>query len=198
MRFNKIKFDSEKQKWAFLYEIMRSGGTSDEFSIASKDEPRQALKDCLDGLKKFGIEICELPDDWKSRLTIKGVSFSYAGENDVMGVTITALAELEHSNSPLVLNTPHKIAEFYGETGDEKQLMPEGLAEILDELQEEAEKYVNGERAAPLFEQAEATSAAIGQEGRDKPNKTKKAKIKSILPEGFEPIGKGEGMGSVP
>lgn len=64
-----------------------------------------------------------------------------------MGATIVSQMELDNSNSNLNINTPHKISEFYGENGDPKQLLPDDCIEDLNELIEEVQLYIKGERA---------------------------------------------------
>ena len=106
-----------------------------------------SFTNAIGALAPFVCEMCELKKEDTKKIIVKGVSFSFSGEDEVMGAVITAHKTLVNSNTPLVMNTPHKIEEFYGELGDDKQLLPEDCAVALHKTAKEAEKFVNGERA---------------------------------------------------
>lgn len=147
MRFNKIKL-SKDARYRFEYEVERNDGEErDEFACSSKDRPRPEFLTTLDKLKPFVVKICELPASYESKIAVRGVSFSYGGDSETMGATITSVMALENSTGPLILNTPHKTEAFYSEHGDDRQLLPEGCVEVLNDLCDEAELYVRGERA---------------------------------------------------
>ena len=138
MRFNKIKV-SKDSRYRFEYEVTKNDGEVDELTLSSKDRPRPEFLSTLDKLKPFVVEICELPNSYESKITVRGVSFSYGGASEVMGATITSVMTLENSTAPLILNTPHKTESFYSEHGDERQLLPEKCVEVLNDLCDEAE-----------------------------------------------------------
>lgn len=146
MRFNKIKV-SKDGRYRFEYEVTKNDGENDEFTYSSKDKARPEFPATLDKLKPFVREICELPASYESKIQVRGVSFSYGGDSEVMGATITSVMTLEKSTAPLILNTPHKTEAFYSEHGDDRQLLPEGCVEVLNDLCDEAELYIKGERA---------------------------------------------------
>ncbi len=157
MRFKKIKLTKEG-KVQVEYETKNSKGTTDEYSFSCADEPKVSFKKAMDDLAPDVLEMCELPEDYLNRIRVAGVSFSYGGENEIMGAVIIAQMVLEKSNLSLNLNTPHKIAEFYGETGDKRQLLNPDCVGRLDELIVEASDYVKGIRAQTnLFDQKVAT-----------------------------------------
>lgn len=81
------------------------------------------------------------------KVIVKGVSLSYSGDNDVMGATISCQKRLNSSNSPLMINTPHKFAEKHSEGMNAEFLLSGGCVEALEALIEQAEKYLDGERA---------------------------------------------------
>ena len=135
------------------YEVKNSKGGSDEFSFSCADEPKVSFIKALGELDQDVLEMCELPADYLTRIRVTGISLSYGGENETMGAVIIASMILHKSNVALNLNTPHKIEEFYGETGDEMQLLSEKCAGRIRSLINEAEDYVNGIRAqAKLFD----------------------------------------------
>jgi hypothetical protein len=136
------------------YEVKNSKGGKDEFSFSCSDEPKPSFIRALSDLAQDSLSMCELPEDYLSRLRISGVSLSYGGEKETMGATIIAQMILLKSNIALNLNTPHKIEEFYGETGDEAQLPSEPCVGRIKTLITEAGDYVKGIRAQQnLFNQ---------------------------------------------
>ncbi|OPY03534.1 MAG: hypothetical protein A4E60_00199 [Syntrophorhabdus sp. PtaB.Bin047] len=146
MRFNKIKV-SKDARYRFEYEVEKNDGEVDELTLSSKDRPRPEFLTALNKLKPFAIKICELPSSYESKIEVRGVSFSYGGASETMGATITSIMTLENSTAPLILNTPHKTETFYSEHGDARQLLPDGCAKALNDLCDEAELYIRGERA---------------------------------------------------
>ena len=82
------------------------------------------------------------------------MSFSYS-EDGVQGAVISALRELKRSVQPLNLNTPHKPYQPYNpeQGADPDMLMPENIIEHLNEVEDEAQRYIDGDRAqGSLFE----------------------------------------------
>lgn len=147
-RITRFKFN-KAGKVRVEYEVARGGEDWDEYGFTSKDKPTPELQNKVTEFRKYVNDICELNlnDDQMHRLEVRGFSFSFAGEKEVMGCTITAIKKLHKSNSPLIINTPHKIEDYYAEQGDPNQLMPDGMADDLRELIELIEKYIDGERA---------------------------------------------------
>lgn len=157
MRFKKIKLMKEGKVQA-EYEMKNAKGGMDEYSFSCGDEPKLSFRKAIDELAQDVIEICELPKDYLTRIRVSGLSLSWGGENETMGAVIIAQMMLEESNGNLNLNTPHKTAEFYGETGDPKQLLDPKCVVRIETLIAEASDYVKGIRAqANLFDQKVTT-----------------------------------------
>ena len=160
IRFKKIKKNSD-DKIHLQYEKPNRNGGWDEYSMKSGEEPKPSFERALDNLIPHVEEMCELPykDHQVHPYTIRGVSFSYGGDNDTMGATITAERSLTSSNSPLILNTPHKIEDPYAEGADDTQVMTTDCLLDLQTLMDEAEDFLDGERAQmDMFnEEEEAT-----------------------------------------
>jgi len=153
LRFKKIKATKEG-KIQMEYEVKSEKGGWDEFSFSCAEEPKPSFTAALADLARDALEMCELPDAYLDRLRVSGVSLSYGGENETMGAVIIASMLLHRSNTNLNLNTPHKTETFYGETGDENQLLSETCVNRLNRLIDEAEDYVKGIRAqGNLFNQ---------------------------------------------
>jgi len=122
-----------------------NGSSMDEYQIRCWDEPDVGLVKAMAVLREDVIEMCELKDD-PDLVFVKGVSFSYGGDNDTMGAVITAQKKLIKSNAPLMINTPHKSEEPYAEGAGGDLLSPECVQRLYD-LQGVVGKYIDGERA---------------------------------------------------
>ena len=154
MRIKKFKITKE-QKVYLMYQIKSAAGSWNKYSITCAEEAHPALYNALGSLTKYVVELCELPKNYISRIKVKGVSFSYGGENDTMGATIISTMSLENSNTSLNLITPHKIEAFYsGDSGDPKQLLPDECMDALHKLIQECDEYIKGHRAQgePYFQ----------------------------------------------
>lgn len=156
-RVKKVSYDGKRV--LVRYETPRPGGDPDEYEVACKDTPAPRLVLALAGLLVHVIDICELPRSYVLGLEVRGASFSYGGEAEVMGATITALKKVTTARSPLTLNTPHLPSEPY--TEDDKSDTPclsTGATDALEELAEAALDYVDGKRAqGTLFDEKEST-----------------------------------------
>lgn len=147
MRIKKVKITSEK-KIAMVYEQENKNGTWDEYSFSCSDQARPEFYEAMRGLAPHVTEMCELPESYLDRIGVRGVSFSYGGEAEVMGATISAQMKLFNSNCDLNLNTPHKASDSYNEgPADDAQLLTEDCITALEKLQEECQYYIAGDRA---------------------------------------------------
>lgn len=163
MRWRKIKITPENK--VFLEYQEPAGEFSwNDLTFQCSDPGRPEFYDAFKALAEHVVDMCELPveDLDKLKITVKGVSFSYGGENEVMGATISASRKLERSNSPLNLVTPHKPSEPYGKGQDEdlNGLLDPDCVDALKALQAEAFRYLKGERAQVDLFADEAEPAA--------------------------------------
>ena len=146
MRFKKVKVTSD-EKISVQYEVKRDT-LFDEFSFTTSDKALPTFHEALQALKEDVREMCELPAEYQERVFVKGVSFSYGGDNEVMGATIIAQLHLKESNVPLNLCTPHKTSGPYSDGGvDPKTLLSKDCVKRLYNLTSEAEGFVIGIRA---------------------------------------------------
>jgi hypothetical protein len=140
----KVSWDGERVvvKW----EIPKPGGI-DKYQLSCVDAPARELTDALNAMRRHVADICELPAKYGDSLEIRGASYSYGGDDRVMGATITALKKLTTANAPLVINTPHLPEHPYSKGGEEMALpLPPAAAEALHELARQALRYVEGHR----------------------------------------------------
>lgn len=152
MRIKKAKITSDN-KIAIVYEQRSKTGAWDEYSFTCSEDARPEFYAALKALAPHVVDMCELPETYLDRINVRGVSFSYGGEKEVMGATISGQMKLNYSNCNLNLNTPHKASESYSDTpADEMQLLSGDCIDALGALCEEVELYIGGERAqARLF-----------------------------------------------
>lgn len=156
IRFTKIKITSD-EKIQLEYQ-KKNGPYWDEFVMKSAEEALPSFYRAFDNFPQHVEAVCELPegDHQTHPYEIKSFKFSYGGDAEVMGVTITASRTLVNSNSPLNLNTPHMIESPYSEGGDDTQVMSDDMLSCIYILTDEAQKYLDGERAqGNLFQEDE-------------------------------------------
>jgi hypothetical protein len=156
MRIRKVKITKYNQVFIMYGD---GPGNFDEYSLTCREKARPEFYQALEDLREHVIEMCELPDSYLDRISVRGVSYSYGGEEDVMGATISASMRLDNSYQALNINTPHKASAMYNPDtpDDEMQLLSEDCIEVLSELQYECEKYIKGDRAqGSLFAEGEA------------------------------------------
>lgn len=147
MRILKVKVTKDN-KIMMVWEEPTKQGTYDKYQMTCSDEARPEFYVKLQALGVHALEMLELPENYLSRIKVKGVSFSYGGEKEVMGATIITSMELMNSNCDLNLNTPHKASEPYSDgPADEKQLLTADCVMTLLELIEECKAYISGDRA---------------------------------------------------
>lgn len=161
----KVKVTKEG-KIFLIWEREIQSGNYDEYSMQCSDQARPEFYNAMTALNKHVVDMCELPDSYLDRITTKSVSFSYGGDEQVMGATISASMKLENSPAGLNLNTPHKACDSYNPeqpVEDPALLLSEKCVDDLDTLMDEAELYINGDRAQMnLFDDKNGGNAADG------------------------------------
>lgn len=153
MRINKVKITKYNQI-AIVYQD--GPGNGDEYSLTCREKARPEFYEAMMELAEHVVEMCELPDNYLDRITVRSVSFSYGGENDTMGAVISASMELKESYQSLNLTTPHKACAMYNPDtpDDEMQLLTGECIDALEALKKECEAYIKGDRAqGSLFNQ---------------------------------------------
>ena len=160
MRILKIKLTKENRITVKYEKQSNVAGMPDEYFMTCADRPLESLLFALADLAPHVIDMCELPLEYEDRITVKSVSYSYGGEAEVMGATITATMHLEKSSCDLNLNTPHKASGSYSDApAQDGALLTDECIKVLERLaaerKVEEERYVKGERQQTnLFSQA--------------------------------------------
>ena len=149
MKYEILKFKIAVDKVFCRFQVYRPNHQDyDAFEFTTADKPAPALLNKIMEFRKPLLELCELPaeDEEIRKVEVTSFSFSWSGEKHIMGATITGERKLKDRNSPLILNTPHLIEDWHSDKGDEKQLLPRYLVELIYSLFELIIAFIDGER----------------------------------------------------
>lgn len=143
VKFRKIKIQPDGKVFLAYFEEKESG-LYDEATLESPDQPNPSFPNALMRLRKGILELCELPtdDEQITSIEVRGLSISHSDKVG-MGITLSALKKLKYSDQPLCLNTPHK----YEDGDDPKRIMPSWIFNECLVVIEEAQAYLEGDRA---------------------------------------------------
>lgn len=149
-RIRKAKLDGSRVEITAI----ETWGVSNEreWTLRCSEDPDPAFPASLKALPDEIRKLLDLPETWAAgALKVISVSFSWSETTEVAGASICCRADLECATSPLIFNTPHLPYAQYSEGGTQP-IMPDDLRELLDEVERQAERYLDGERAqADLF-----------------------------------------------
>lgn len=139
MPFSKIKHSKGATTLTRVED--RSNTDSIEQTLTSYETPRPEFVTAMQALTSWVVRICELPINYAEGMTIIGVSVSLG---EYGGCVVTALKKVAGANAPVVINTPHVPETATSDAGPE---LPPETVRLLNELDDEALKFWNGERA---------------------------------------------------
>lgn len=132
----------------------------DDYTLRCDEQARPEFYKALEAFNKHIAIICELPNGYEKRITTSGISYSYNDKKGIWGVTLIGLMELKNTPAPLNLITPFKSAFNTEESQD--YALPDACIGALKKLDEEAFRYVNGDRAqVNLFDQEDKSEVDI-------------------------------------
>lgn len=148
MKILKIKINDELVLIEYKKRSNAENGGYNKFTIESKEIPSPDFKLNLQELAIYVPMMYDLPTEYAEDMVVLGVSFSYRGENEIMGATVTAKKSVSSSNSPALFHTPFTLS---GSGEDmpmpDSKFLPVAMVEILEKLQDNAKDFINGERA---------------------------------------------------
>lgn len=164
MRIRKIKYNRTGDEKGFLIRWEEPGGSGgwDKREFESQDEPADEFGNALQALAEDVESMCEIPHDIMRGILVTGVTFSYGGEKEVMGATITAQRQLVNNPCAWNVNTPHKPSDSYSDTpAPRDQLLQESTIAKLQVLMREAEGYIQGTRKQTSFLKVDHTTIEV-------------------------------------
>lgn len=142
-RITKIK--AKKGEYTFSWEVYQESTKNwDKHTLVCKDAPREELKERLQVMANHVTEICEFEQGATKKIAVSGISISYTDDNRYL--VIMAMKDLINSQAPLIINTPAR-PEIPNGGCTENYCMSDELARDLEILEEEAWRYINGDRA---------------------------------------------------
>jgi len=133
----------------------------DKFDITSRDNPLPSFAKALDALAPVVCAICGLPDGYKDGLTANGAYISAVAGVDA--VALVASKQLPDNNRPFNISTPLRLMSAPETEGAANPPLLEKQIAAIQEVLDEAKKYVKGDRAQGQI----ALEAEEGEEAED-------------------------------
>ena len=166
-RVTKIKV--KKGVYYLAWEVFRASTKNwDQHTLSCKDQPRPELLERLQVMANHVTEICEFGEWETKKLIVSGVSLSY-GDKENCYLVITAQKALEYSKAPLIINTPARPAMPESDADSQDFCWSDELAADIEALEQEAWKYIHGERAQMTLDfeggKNEVQTVSSGQAG---------------------------------
>ena len=163
-RITKIK--CKKGLWFFAWETYQPVTKNwDQHTLSCKDQARQELIDLFMRMGHHAAEICEIPtesgikseeeENTESRengngIVASGITLSYSDGGNCY-LIITAQKKLTYSKRPLLINTPAR-PEIPEKDEVQEFCWSDDLASDIDLLEQEAWKYIEGDRAQQVLD----------------------------------------------
>lgn len=136
LNIRKMRRSAKKLSFTYL-------NGEEEHSASYKDNPLPSFGPALDALAPLVCELCELPRDYMTGLTVSGLTLAESGK--VECVTIVAKKEIAGNSRPFNIATP-LIPIDQPEEGEGSHLTI-AQAILVETALEEARKYIRGERS---------------------------------------------------
>lgn len=163
----------------------------DKYRFISSEEAMPSFYNAMKALEVHATELCELPESYVKRIEMRSVTFTYKGDESVMGATMSSVMNLDHSDSVIALNTPHKPSIPYDPNAVEPygdKCLSEACVKALWNLEHEAQLYIKGERAQiDLFAQASSEDMVP-----DKVEKVEEFENEEVPIDDVDPLGLGQ------
>jgi hypothetical protein len=137
------------QKHVALHWSSRKKSADDVEEITSHElqcqaKPRPSFDTALQAFKPFLLKILGAPASWSEGTTVTGISLNKE-EDGRRGVVITASRKCPHGAAPIAINTPH-LREPIDDKDAGSSFFLEGMADAIDVMYQEAQKYLEGDR----------------------------------------------------
>jgi hypothetical protein len=113
--------------------------------LDSNENPLPSFTKALDALIPLTCQILEVPENYSTNLTVQGITMGTM--RDVATVSIHAKKSLSLAGKMLKLATPPVLMSTPKTEGGITPPLKDEQASLVDEVVEEAKRYVKGERA---------------------------------------------------
>lgn len=101
--------------------------------------------DAFTDLGLYMADMMEFAKEWKNKSVCRSCTINYE-EDDRIGVVVTLFVPLAKFNGGVSISSPHLREKLPGTPGG-GCFMPPKLVDLVKELRDEAQKYLDGDRA---------------------------------------------------
>jgi hypothetical protein len=142
MNFTKIHYNQGDPKLTLKWIEQLASGNSEDHGVETDDPPLPSLHAALQALKPHFLQIMELDEDYGEGMDVLGVTLKWkvdseTGDRRIKSATISVKKKLhEITNDVVPISTPHT------ESG-----LSDACRDAIEALCEEAERFVDGDRA---------------------------------------------------
>ena len=156
---NKVQYRKSEEK-IFVEYLLQRNGQFDVVKLLSNEQAAPEFYEALEALIPAVCELLELPSgNFEKRITPLSVSFKYDAAG-TMGAVITSTLHMPDAGVDVAINTPFR--RCWTSNDEAGVFFTSATAEDLWNLEQEARRYIEGQRAQmDLFganEEAEVVS----------------------------------------
>lgn len=119
--------------------------TGESHSLECSDAPLPSFVAAIHALSALILDVLHLPSDYGEHLTPTGLTLTDKQEAKL--VTITGKKDLPDAHAPFNIATPLRFLEHPETEGSYSPSLTDKQVALVEEVLEEAKKYVKGERA---------------------------------------------------
>jgi hypothetical protein len=169
---------------------------SESLSITSPENPLPEFKTAIAALVPLILGICHLPLEYAANLVASGLTLTEKGL-----VTIQGKKSFDDASGPLNIATPLRFLDTPEEEGTYSPALSDEQVEIINEVIEQAKRYILGERAQgvlftdedegeddptggeePLLEESDQETEPPAADIAAVPKKPRKPREKKVVP----------------
>jgi hypothetical protein len=143
--------------------------TGEDHHVETSDAPLPSFVAAIHALAPLIVAIVHLPGEYAEKLTPLGLTL--VDKQDSKLVTLSGKKDLPDSHSPFNISTPLRFLEHPKEEGTYSPALTDAEVALVNEVIEEAKRYLRGERAQgslPL----DSTTDDADDEGEDADEET--------------------------
>lgn len=155
-QFTKIVANGKSIAIHWISRKKLDSGTEEQHNhqLECPERPRPAFDKALQAFLPFMLQIIGAPAEWAKTTEVTGISLNKE-EDRRRGIVITGKRKCPFGAAPIAINTPHlrESLDDAKETGP--NFLIDGMADAIDLMCQEAQAYIEGDRAqGELFETA--------------------------------------------